>query len=335
MGGPHAGRADRLGGRGRGLEPMTPDGPPVSSVTAYHEALLAAAPAHARLVVVEAELSPTEAFSSWASRFPSRYVSLQPPELAGVAAEQGRAGGPAFVGAPVAALLGGAFPDLVRSVVVPRLNVKLVGFPPTLDHAPREALLPVRDDLGTWRSLPGMTVIAPADGPTVPTAVAALVDRDGPAYVRLPPHGAPTVTDGTFSIGRAHELRAGSDLAILALGPMLGPAVEAADELAGVGVSVRVLDLASVKPLDEPAVLRAARDTGALLVLEGAPLATGLGTFVAALTAENVPVPVRRLGFPDLWPPGNGIPAWEEQGLSLERVRDEAWELLRLRGRIA
>ena len=214
----------------------------------------------------------------------------------------------------------------MRSLVRPRLPAKLVAFPAA---APG----PGRDDLATMRSLPGLTVVAPADGPTTRAATVALAEREGPAYLRLPAADAPSVSDGTFAVGRAREARAGSDLAIVSLGRPLARALEVADELARVGVSVRVLDVASVKPFDEAAVLRAARDTGAILVVEDAPVGGGVGTLVAAMTAENHPVPVRRVARPDVWSDAGDEPG--DTGVSLDRIRDEAWELLRLRGRLA
>lgn len=307
---------------------------PAAPVAAYQEAVLTAAERNAGVSVVEVGLPPELASASFATRFPARYVRLPGPDPVPAAVERSATGGPVFVGAPVPLLLGTSYPEIVRSLVLPRLNVKLFGFPSVGPSADGGGLHGIRDDLGTMRSLPAMAVVAPADAPTVRSATAALAERPGPAYVRLPPWDAPAVTDGSFALGKARELRSGSDLAIVALGPLVAPALEVADELARVGLSVRVLDAASVKPFDEAAVLRAARDTGAILVAEAGPLGTGVGTLVAAMTAENTPVPVRRIGYPDLWPPGETSAQLDGLGVSVGRLRDEAWELLRLRERV-
>ena len=301
----------------------------LSPLEGYREGIATAAEALPAMAVVEAGLPPELSSSAFGARFASRYQAAAGPGFVAVVAARAELGGPVVAAAPVALLVEGEYPSLVRSLVVPRANAKLVGFP-----LGGRTSVPVRDDLGAMRSLPSLTVVAPADGPTVRTATAALAARAGPAYLRLPPLDSPPVTDGKFSVGKACELRSGSDLAVVALGAMLRPALEVAAELARVGVTVRVLDAASVKPFDEAAVLRAARDTGAILVAEAAPVATGLGTLVAAMTAENYPVPVRRLGFPDVWPRDDGEAARADAGLSLERLRDEAFELLRLRGKI-
>lgn len=297
---------------------------------ALREGLLTVAQGDVAVHLVEAGDAPTAAGEAFAARFPARYLHVRGPGFAAGVAERGREGTVVFAAAPAAELVGTHYPSLVTDVVRARLRATLVGLP-----TPPDARAPPtpRDDLQAFRGLPWTTVVAPADGPTVRAATVALAARDGPAYLRLPPPEAPPITDGAFAVGRAPELRAGSDLALLSYGPSLALALEAAGELARVGLSARVLDVGCLKPIDEGAILRAARDTGALLVVEEAPVSTGIGTLVAALTAENHPVPVRRLGPPDLGEgpaerPGPGRPA-----LTLDRVRDEAWELLRLRGR--
>lgn len=271
---------------------------------------------------------------AFAQRYPERLVGLpaDPARVVAALTERTPSGAPVFLRADPTFLFEEAFGPLVRSVVVPRANVKLVGDP--LHEPARGAPSPARDGLGSMRNLPAMTVVAPADGPSTEAAVGALAARTGPAYLELPPLAAPSLGGTTFAVGRAEELRSGSDLAIAAYGSVLARAVALADDLRRVGVSARVLDLASLKPIDEAALLRAARDTGAILVAEAAPLASGIGSFVAALTAENHPVPVRRLGYPDLWPGGSSPSDLDAAGLSADRLRDEAWELLRLRGKV-
>ncbi len=310
-----------------------PAGSP-SPVDAYHAGLLAAGERLPSLAVVE--IGPPDPYhaAEFATRYPARHLRLSAGDPVGPTLERSDGGGPVFLGGPLPWLIESFFPPIARTLLVPRRNVKVVGFP-SRQTGPGAASAPiVPDDLALMRGIPALLVVAPADGPTVRSAVEAVADRAGSAYLRLPEPSAPAVTRGEFAIGRARELRSGTDLAILALGPLVGPALTVADELRGVGISVRVLDLASVKPLDEAAILRAARETGAILVAEAAPTPGGLGTLVAALTAENRPVPVRRFGLPDLPAPPAGAEGLEAAGLTLERLRDETLELLRLRGKI-
>jgi len=301
-------------------------------LAAYAAGLVNAAERLPSLVVVDS--GPPAALARFAERFPSRFTALPTDEFLLVVEEKSRAGGPVFLRVPTSRLLGATYAPLARRLLIPRANVKLVGCSPDATAPEEGAAPPFLDDLGAFRPLPGMTVVVPADAPTVRSATTALAERSGPAYLRLPPADAPVVGDGAFAVGTAPELRNGEDLTIVALGAMVAPALAAADELGRVGVSVRVLDGASVKPFDERAILKAARDTGALLVVEAGPLGTGLGLWVAAVTAENHPVPVRRLGYPDVSPGGDRRAATEETVVSFQRLRDEAWELLRLRGRV-
>lgn len=306
-----------------------------------------AAPEVERLLVDAAEQNPAlslgqveesgeRAASTFAERFPGRHARLPPraPEVIDWARERSRGGAPAFLRASVRFLLGEAFPSIVRELAAPRANVKLLASASAAAPGHRREGEPARSDLATMRAVPSMTVLAPSDAPSLRAAVGALAGRDGTAYVRLPPANAPAVTTGAFVIGRAEELRAGSDLTVISYGPALAPALTVADELARVGVSVRVLDAASLKPIDEGAILRAARETGAILVVEAAPMAGGVGTYVAAITAENRPVPVRRVGWTDVAEPDGPEGTAGDPELSVERLRDEAWELLRWRGKV-
>ncbi|HEV2317723.1 MAG TPA: transketolase C-terminal domain-containing protein [Thermoplasmata archaeon] len=196
--------------------------------------------------------------------------------------------------------------------------------------------LPI-SDFSVFGSIPRMMVGAPADGPSCRAAVADAAARLGPVYLRLPSPAAPTVSNGTFGFGRAPVLRSGNDLTVVGVGGALPLALALADRLVGVGVSVRVLDGASVKPLDAPALVRAARETGAILTVEEHHALTGYGAGAAVLTAGSHPVMVRRVGLPDLpIAPGAQRPpaAAAAYGLSLERLEEEAWGLLRAKGKV-
>jgi transketolase len=271
-------------------------------------------------------------------KFPDRYFDLGPGAVTMMSRAAGAApsGGRTVFAASVAEFAAGAAYFSVRqSLCLPGANVKLAavhGSPAVVDGGAVGSTL---EDIGLMRSLPGMTVVVPSDAPTARAATFALADRSGPAYLRLRLGALPVVTDGTFALGRAAELRAGNDLAVVAVGALVTRALELSDELARVGISTRVLDFASVKPFDEPALLRAARDTGAILVLEEHTVLTGVGALVASTTAENYPVPVRRIGIPDLFfAPGGPPDLLDRYGMTKERLRDEAWELLKSRGKV-
>ena len=230
---------------------------------------------------------------------------------------------------------GTAYAAIREHLSLRQANVKIVAHEGSSTPGAFRETHPFLEDLGIMRGLPGMTVIVPADGPSTRGALLAVHRQEGPAYLRLARGTLPTVSDGSFEIGRATELRAGTDLTIVAVGALVVRALEVARTLAEVGISARVLDFASVKPFDEPALLRAARDTGAILVLEEHTVLTGVGALVASTTSENYPVPVRRVGIPDVLVESDALPdRLDRYGLGFERIRDEAWELLRLRGKV-
>jgi transketolase len=290
-----------------------------------------------RLVVLDAAPSHRTGTRRFSEKFPDRYFAFEAmePTMMSVGAGLALDGRVVFATAAASSAAGLAYSSVRQSVCGLRASVKIVAVQPGLLAAADRTADPMLEDIGLMRGLPGMTVVVPADAPTTRAATRALAARPGPAYLRLSSESRPTVTDGSFEVGRAVELRAGTDVTLVAIGSMVAPALSVADEFAQVGISVRVLDLASVKPFDAPAVLRAARDTGAILVLEEHSMLTGVGALIAQTTAENYPVPVRRVGVPDLLfePPAGGA-ALDRYGLSPERIRDELWELLRMRGKV-
>jgi len=304
---------------------------------AYGQALVELGDRDPRLVVLDADLSGSTRTMLFGKKHPTRFfnVGVMEPTMMSIAAGLSIEGRTVFASTFAVFAAGQAYNFVRQSICYNRANVKIVATHGGLLVGPDGGTHQIVEDIGLMRGLPGMTVIVPADAPTTRAATFAIAERTGPAYVRLTRENLPAVTDGSFTIGRANELRAGSDLTIIAVGSLVARALEVAGELAEVGISTRVLDLASVKPFDEPAILRAARDTGAILVLEEHSVLTGIGALVAATTGENYPVPVRRVGVPDVF--GESGEAWallDRFGMSRERIRDEAWELLRIRGKV-
>lgn len=305
---------------------------------AYGKTLVELGEADPELVVLDADLSGSTRTALFGQRFPDRFFNVGVMEQSMMAMAAGVAlGGRTVYASTFAVFAAGQAYNFVRqSICYNHANVKIVATHAGLSVGADGGTYQIVEDIGLMRGLPGMTVVVPADAPTTRAATFAVAERAGPAYVRLTRESLPVVTDGTFVLGRAPELRAGSDLTIVAVGALVARALEVAEELAEVGISTRVLDFASVKPFDEPALLRAARDTGAILVVEEHSVTTGVGSLVAATTAENYPVPVRRVGVPDLF--GESGDPWallDRYGMSKERMRDEAWELLKSRGKVS
>jgi transketolase len=304
---------------------------------AYGQALLALGGEDPNLVVLDADLSGSTRTQLFGKQYPERFfnVGVMEPTMVTMAAGLALSGRTVFASTFAVFAAGQAYNMVRQAVCYNHANVKIVATHGGLLVGGDGGTHQMLEDIALMRSLPGMTVIVPADGPTTRAVTRAVAGFDGPAYVRLTRESLPIVSDGTFALGKAPELRGGSDLTIVAVGAMVPRALDVAGELHKVGVSVRVLDFASIKPFDAPALLKAARETGAILTLEEHSVLTGLGALVASTTSENYPVPVRRIGVPDLF--GESGDPWalmDRYGLSTARALEEAWELLRQRGKV-
>ena len=316
---------------------MTAERPRESLRDAYGTTLVELGDGDPDLVVLDADLSGSTRTALFGKKYPQRFfnVGVMEPTMMTIAAGLSLGGRTVFASTFAVFAAGQAYNAVRQSVGYNRANVKIVATHGGLLVGGDGGTHQIVEDIGLMRGLPGMTVVVPADAPTTRAAVRAIAGRPGPAYVRLTRENLPTVTDGSFRLGVAAELRSGSDLTIVAVGALVARALDVAEELGKVGVSVRVLDLASIKPFDESALLKAARETGALLVLEEHTVLTGVGALVASTTSERYPVPVRRIGVADVF--GESGEPWallDRYGMSTERIRDEAWELLRARGKV-
>jgi transketolase len=289
------------------------------------------------LVVLDADLSGSTRTMVFGKKFPDRFfnVGVMEPTMMSMAAGLALGGRTVFASTFAIFAAGQAYNFVRQSICYNGANVKIVATHGGLLVGGDGGTHQMIEDLGLMRGLPGMTVIAPADAPTTRAAVRAIVGFQGPAYVRLTRENLPTLTNGEFRIGKAGLLREGSDLTIIAVGALVARALDVAEDLSRVGISVRVLDFASIKPFDEKALLRAARETGAILTMEEHSVLTGLGALVASVTAEEYPVPVRRIGVPDVF--GESGDPWtlvDRYGMSKERCLEEAWTLLKARGKV-
>lgn len=257
------------------------------------------------LVVVDGDVGNSTRTEVFAKKYPDRSfnVGIAESNLVSVA------GGLAAVGKiPVCSsfacfLMCNAYDQIRMSVAFPGLNVKLVGSHSGIsigEDGPSQMGI---EDVALAASFPGMTVIVPADGPSTAKATEAMLQHRGPVYLRTGRAKAPEIyTDGCeFQIGKANEVRGGDDCTIIANGLMLGIALDAAHELEQAGVSCRVLDMHTVKPIDEEAVIKAARETGAIVVAEEHLMNGGLGSIVASVVTRTLPVPMAYVNVGDVY----------------------------------
>ena len=274
---------------------------------AYGEMLVELADKYPELVVLDADLAGATMTKGFAQACPDRFFDMGIAEanMIGVAAGLAACGKKTFANSFAMFTAGRAYEQVRNSVAYPGLNVKCVGSHGGISVGEDGATHQCIEDLALMSAIPGMLVLNPCDAHEMRQAVQALIEYKGPAYLRLGRMAVETVTDSVpgykFELGRAAALREGSDLTICATGLMVQRALAAAELLAGEGVSARVLDFHTIKPLDGEALLAAARETGCIVTTEEHSIVGGLGAAVASFLAERCPVPVLRHGVRDVF----------------------------------
>ena len=305
---------------------------------AYGEELVALAEQYPELVVLDADLSSATMTKSFAAKYPERFfdMGIAEADMMGFAAGLATCGKKPFANSFAMFTAGRAWEQVRNSIAYPHLNVKCVGSHGGLSVGEDGATHQCVEDLALMSAIPGMVVVNPCDGPEMRKAVKALLDYEGPAYLRLGRMAVESVTDETpgyeFTLGKAALLRDGSDVTLAATGLMVQRALAAADILAAKGLSARVLDIHTIKPLDTEAILAAARDTGCIVTSEEHSIIGGLGSAVAAVCAENCPVPVVRHGVMDEFGrSGKALEVLEHYGLTAEVMAEKAERAIALK----
>lgn len=275
----------------------------IATRDAYGKALVRLGERHSQIVVLDADLSKSTKTAEFARVYPERFfqVGIAEQNLMGTAAGLALGGKIPFASTFAVFATGRAFEQIRNSIAYPCLKVRIAathaGISVGEDGASHQAI----EDIAIMRALPHMTVVVPADARETEKAVEALLDWEGPAYLRMGRLALPAVyeEDYSFSLGRAVQLRAGVEATIIACGLMVYEALQAAEVLAREGIEVSVLNMHTIKPLDEEAVLRAARETGAIVTAEEHSIIGGLGSAVAEVLSEKHPVYLHRLGLRD------------------------------------
>jgi transketolase len=269
---------------------------------AYPQALVQLVEDGVDVVAIDADLSVSTMGYQFGEKYPDRWMTVGVAEqnMVGIAAGLAAAGKTAFIASFASFLPGRCFDQLRTSVAQPRggLNVKCVashgGVTVGEDGASAQAI----EDLALATSLIPFRVVVPADFEEAKQAIVAVGRTDGPAYVRTGRPKVPALYDAgyRFELGKASLLRPGRDVTIVACGILVDAAVRAAGVLAGEGIDARVLNMASIKPIDREALLAAARETGAIVTAEEHQTTGGLGTAVARVLAAELPAPMEFVG---------------------------------------
>ena len=275
----------------------------IATRQAYGEFLTEEGARNERLVVLDADLSGSTKTSGFAEAFPERFFN------AGIAEQNmiGMATGLAMSGKTVCALTfamfasGRAFEIIRNSVGYTGANVKVCATHAGITVGEDGASHQTFEDIALMRTIPGMTVVSPCDAESTGLLLKQIVDMEGPAYVRLGRAAVPVFYDhkAKLRIGKGNRLRPGKDVTVIANGIMVTSAMEAAAEMAELGIDVGVIDMHTIKPLDEDIIIRAARETGKIVTAEEHSIIGGLGSAVAEVLVREYPVKIKMIGQHD------------------------------------
>ena len=273
-----------------------------------------AAEGHEDLVVLDADLAAATKTGMFRKAYPDRHFDCGIAEgnMMGVAAGLSTMGYVPFVSSFAMFAAGRAFEQVRNSIGYPHLNVKIGATHGGISVGEDGASHQCCEDFALMRSIPGMTVLCPADDVEARAAVKAAYEHEGPVYLRFGRLALPVFHDEAtfkFEIGKGEQLTEGSDVAIIATGLEVNEALIAAEQLKNEGIQARVINLCTIKPLDEELVVKAAKECGAVVTCEEHSILGGLGEAVAAVLGEQCPVPMRRVGVKDVF--GHSGPAWE------------------------
>lgn len=277
----------------------------IATREAYGEALKNLGGINKNVVVLDADLSKSTKTSVFAKAFPERFfnVGIAEQNLMGVAAGMAAAGKIPFVSSFAMFAVGRAFEQVRNSICYPKLNVKIVASHAGLTVGEDGATHQSVEDISLMRTLPNMTVIVPADSNETKKAIEFAAQYHGPVYIRVGRAPVPEIFDETYQFehGKAVQLADGKDVTLIATGIMVAEAQRAAELLQQAGVSARVLNVHTIKPIDKEAVTKAAKETGAIVTCEEHSILGGLGSAVAETLVENKPVPMERVGVQDVF----------------------------------
>lgn len=276
----------------------------IATRESYGEALAELSSEYDNLVVLDADLSEATKTLKFKKACPERFVDcgIAESNMMGIAAGLATTGKVVFASSFAMFAAGRAFEQIRNSIGYPHLNVKIGATHAGISVGEDGATHQCNEDLALMRTIPGMTVICPADHVEAKAAVRAAIEINGPVYLRFGRLAVPIINDSedyTFTVGKANILRNGKDITIIATGLMVNQALIAAGELAQEGIDARVINMHTIKPLDEEVVIKAAEETGKIVTIEEHSVIGGLGSAVCDAICAKYPVPVYKIGVND------------------------------------
>ena len=310
----------------------------IATRNAYGEALAELADKYPQLVVLDADLAGATMSKFFAAAHPERFFDcgIAEANMTDIAAGLSTCGYKPFTNTFAIFAAGRAYEQVRNSIAYPHLNCTVVGSHGGVSVGEDGATHQCIEDFALMRALPGMLVCCPCDGHEMRLAVEALINYNGPAYLRLARPATEIITDEIpgyrFELGKGAVLRDGTDVTIIATGMNVQMALKAAELLAAEGISARVIDMHTIKPLDEELVLKAAKETGCIVTSEEANVLGGLGAAVAEYLSENYPVPVVRHGVNDEFGRSGKAPlVLEAYGITPEGIAEKAKKAIALK----
>ncbi|MCH5325266.1 MAG: transketolase family protein [Eubacterium sp.] len=292
----------------------------------YGEALVMLAEKRNDLVVLDADLAAATKTGTFKKAYPDRFFDcgIAEANMMGVAAGIATTGKLVFASTFAMFAAGRAYEIVRNSIGYPHLNVKIGATHAGISVGEDGASHQCNEDIALMRTIPGMTVINPADDVEAKAAVLAMADYVGPTYMRFGRLAAPIFNDPAtykFEVGKGIQLKEGNDVTIVATGLMVAQALEAADALAGMGINADVINIHTIKPIDRDIIINSAKRTGKVVTVEEHSVIGGLGSAVCDVLSESCPTPVTKIGVQDVF--GHSGPApklLEEFGLCAENI---------------
>ena len=304
----------------------------IATRESYGNALVELGKAHDNIVVLDADLAGATKTGTFKKAFPDRFFDcgIAEANMICVAAGMSTTGLVPFASTFAMFAAGRAFEQVRNSIGYPHLNVKIGATHGGISVGEDGASHQCCEDFGLMRTIPGMVVMSPSDDVEARAMVKAAYEHVGPVYIRFGRAAVPVIHEegAPFQIGKGEILRDGTDVAIIANGLLVAEALTAAEELAAAGINAMVINMGTIKPLDDELVLEAAKKCGKIITAEEHSVIGGLGEAVCSLLAEKLPTPVKRIGVNDEF--GHSGPAGallKQFGLSAENIVATAKEM--------
>lgn len=298
----------------------------IATRDSYGNALAELGREHENLVVLDADLAAATKTGVFKKEFPERHIDCGIAEcnMMGIAAGIASTGKVPFASSFAMFAAGRAFEQVRNSIGYPHLNVKIGATHAGISVGEDGATHQCNEDIALMRTIPGMTIINPADDIEAKAAVRAAYEMDGPVYLRFGRLAVPVINDRPdykFEVGKGVLLREGTDVTIVATGLCVGASLEAAEQLAAEGISAEVINIHTIKPLDTEIIINSAKKTGKVVTAEEHSVIGGLGSAVCDCLCENAPTPVCKIGVNDVFgESGPAVKLLEKYGLDAQGI---------------